>query len=127
MMTEHNHRLYYRGHEACCADCGTFLFDVRTGARLAALKDVDPARVAAVKESFSTDPELAYRLAHEDMREVVLSVFMDKEPGTCPTCGDPMAHGKCKRCDWSAAPSNAMTDGEPIADPTKEIKPAIQS
>jgi hypothetical protein len=55
------------------------------------------------------------------------AVFMDKEPDSCPTCGDPLEHGKCKRCDWSAAPSNAMTDGEPIADPTKELKPAVQS
>lgn len=55
------------------------------------------------------------------------AVFMDEAPDTCPTCGDPLTHGKCKRCDWSAGPSNAMTDGEPIADPTKEVKPAIQS
>jgi hypothetical protein len=262
----HRHRPYYNGTEAHCASCGEFLWDVRTGARLDALIDADPIRVEAAKSRFHSDPELAYRLAHEDLGEVVatfkmsdrfhdylmnpkarpdlqkpqhqnflnkvkdthlnpktdvlmpwltqewkdghirlhpggnglqfqghpdydyedkkgqntnwhnlseselahwadwrnsghpsigdkdpdeiktselhklirrwetdlrekrFSVFMDEgEPGVCPTCGEPLEHGKCKLCDWATGPSNAMTDGEPIADQTKEVKPAIQS
>lgn len=64
----------------------------------------------------------------KDLRDKRYSVFMDEgQPGTCPTCGDVLNHGKCKRCDWENGPSNAMTDGEPITDQTKEVKPAIQS
>lgn len=67
----HDHRPYYRGSSCLCADCGQFLFDARTGARLRALEDVDPVRLAAVSHRFSNDPELAQRLLDEDPREVV--------------------------------------------------------
>lgn len=78
-MTIPGHRPYYRGSSCLCADCGLFLFDVRTGARLRALKDVDPVKLAAVERRFSFDPELAQRLVDEDPREVVSTYkFADK-------------------------------------------------
>lgn len=71
MMTIARHRPYYRGSSCICIDCGLFLFDVRTGARLRALNNVDPIKLAAVELRFSHDPELAQRLVDEDIRKVV--------------------------------------------------------
>lgn len=52
---------------------------------------------------------------------------MDKAPETCPTCGDPLEHGQCKRCDWGQW-SNAMGPGDQNpTDPTKETHPGIQA
>lgn len=45
---------------------------------------------------------------------------------TCEVCGDPLEGGKCKRCDWGGW-SNAMGDGDVIMDPTRDVKPGIQS
>jgi hypothetical protein len=46
------------------------------------------------------------------------------DPMRCPTCGDPIEHGKCLRCNWGGW-SNAMGPNDPIADPTKEVKPFV--
>ena len=54
------------------------------------------------------------------------AAFATDDPTRCPTCGDPLEHGKCQRCDWGGW-SNAMGPNDPIADPTKEVKPAIQA
>lgn len=69
MSQEHKPRI--RGTACICSDCGLFLFDVRTGARLRELTDVDPRKLAAVRQRFSFDPKLAKRLVDEDPREVV--------------------------------------------------------
>lgn len=46
----------------------------------------------------------------------------------CEACGDPLDHGKCKRCDWGVPSPNAMTDADQNPpDPTRDMKPAIQS
>lgn len=79
MMNIPGHRPFYRGSSCVCADCGLFFFDVRTGARLRTLSDVDPVRLAAVERRFSRDPELAKRLVEEDPRKVVSTYkFADK-------------------------------------------------
>lgn len=58
---------------------------------------------------------------------VRMAEFMDKTPNSCPTCGDPLEHGKCKRCDWGkAGPNKALWVDDSIPDPTKEVRPAIQ-
>lgn len=73
------HRPYYRGFTCRCADCGEFLFDVRTGARLRQLTDIDPQKLAAVERRFQFDPKLAKRLASEDLYEVIATYkFADK-------------------------------------------------
>lgn len=70
-MTIPGHKPFLRGSSCVCANCGLFLYDVRTGARLRALTDADPVKLAAVERRFSFDPELAKRLATEDPHEVV--------------------------------------------------------
>lgn len=91
-------------------------------------KVAQPQTVRTPHEHFTTgEPCYCTFRRPESFGWEVQAVFLDKEPDQCPTCGDHMEHGKCKRCDWESGPSNAMTDGEPIADPTKEIKPAIQA
>lgn len=78
-MTILGHRPYYRGSSCVCANCGIFLFDVRTAARLRALTDVDEIKRVAVERRFSSDPELARRLIEEDLCEVVSTYkFADK-------------------------------------------------
>lgn len=124
-----NHRPYYRGSSCVCVDCGLFLFDVRTGARLRALDNVDEIKLDAIERRFSSDPELAKRLAQEDLREVVESYTVPPESGMplCEVCGDPLDHGQCKRCDWGQW-SNAMGDGDQNpTDPTREFHPSIQA
>lgn len=70
-MRNADHKPYYRGYECVCSDCGRFLYDVRTGRKLRTLEDVDPILLGAVEARWTGDPDLAQRLAHEDMREVV--------------------------------------------------------
>lgn len=45
---------------------------------------------------------------------------------TCETCGDPLEHGKCKRCDWGGWSNSPDLTKNP-GDPTKELKPGIQA
>lgn len=45
---------------------------------------------------------------------------------TCETCGDPLKHGKCKRCDWGGWSNSPDLTKNP-SDPTKELKPGIQA
>lgn len=70
------HKPVMRGSSYVCADCGIFLRDVRTAARLRTLHDMDPIKLAAVQRRYQFDPELAKRLIDEDPQEVVSSFKM---------------------------------------------------
>lgn len=97
--------------------------------------DTDPEVVEDILRTLPSDDGLVREALADPAKTVKAfegerwSVFMDKgEPGICPTCGDPLeSAAKCPRCDWGVPSPNAMTDGEPIADPTRSVKPAIQS
>lgn len=70
-MESRGHKPVLRGTSYVCANCGDFLLDVRTSAKLRMLKDIDPVKRDAVERRMLTDPKLAKRLVDEDPREVV--------------------------------------------------------
>jgi ribosomal protein S27AE len=70
-MEANGHKPILRGTRYVCANCGDFLLDVRTSARLKAMADVDPVKKAAVMRRMLRDPKLAKRLVEKDPRKVV--------------------------------------------------------
>jgi hypothetical protein len=99
--------------------------------------DADPEVVEDILRTLPSDDGLVREALTDPAKTIEAfeglrwreSVFMDKgEPGICPTCGDPLEPGaKCSRCDWGVPSPNAMTDGEEIVDPTRDMHRGIQS
>ena len=72
------HRPVLKGTSYVCLDCGDFLRDVRTGSQLRQLRNSEwgqeegiRLKIAAIERRYVDDPDLAQRLATEDLKEVI--------------------------------------------------------
>lgn len=88
------------------------------------LPSVEGKRHKAPHTNFSTGEPCFCTFQYQPEEWHTAAWANEGDPMRCPTCGDPIEHGKCKRCNWGGW-SNAMGPNDPIADPTKEMKPFV--